>query len=195
MSYSGEYFMRRFPSSGATSGAVPGLTVVSEGPLFGTAPGSRTAFFRRAGLTGLTPTLAGPHFSRIAGLRIARLTASSFGKARLSGVRFPAGSSILYFMGQAHRQVGRQNSATWTSVQQSSSWWIFGAVLTFALRAFHPGLFPRTSLAVLQRNEFAPIHNSGQPCVERTGTSRSAHLQFGRHWRLVPAAHAGRWAL
>ncbi len=30
------------------------------------------------------------------------------------------------------------------------------------------------------------------PCVERTGTSRSAQLQFGRQRRLVPAAHAGR---
>lgn len=28
------------------------------------------------------------------------------------------------------------------------------------------------------------------PCVERTGTSRLAHSQFGRLWRLVPAAHA-----
>jgi len=29
-------------------------------------------------------------------------------------------------------------------------------------------------------------------CVERTGTSRSRHLQFLRLWRLVPTAHARR---
>ncbi len=30
--------------------------------------------------------------------------------------------------------------------------------------------------------------------MERTGTSRSAHLQVERQWRLVPAAHAHRYA-
>jgi hypothetical protein len=33
---------------------------------------------------------------------------------------------------------------------------------------------------------------SANYCVERTGTSRSAQLVFGRQWRLVPAAHARR---
>ena len=31
-------------------------------------------------------------------------------------------------------------------------------------------------------------------CVERTGGSRFARLQFERHWRLPPVAHADRWA-
>ena len=32
-------------------------------------------------------------------------------------------------------------------------------------------------------------------CVERAGTSRSGYLQFVRQWRLVPTAHARRYAL
>ncbi len=38
--------------------------------------------------------------------------------------------------------------------------------------------------------EILAMNREPNPCVERTGTSRSAHLQFGRQWRLVPAAHA-----
>jgi hypothetical protein len=29
--------------------------------------------------------------------------------------------------------------------------------------------------------------------VERTGASRSGHLQLVSRWRLAPAAHAERW--
>jgi len=30
--------------------------------------------------------------------------------------------------------------------------------------------------------------------VERMGASRSGQPQFGRQWRLAPAAHTRRWA-
>jgi hypothetical protein len=38
------------------------------------------------------------------------------------------------------------------------------------------------------------INSVLKPCMERTGTSRLAHIQFWRYWRLVPAAHAFRYA-
>lgn len=46
----------------------------------------------------------------------------------------------------------------------------------------------------LHRSEFhSPLFPwIANPCVERTGTNRSAHLQFARQLRLVPAAHAHR---
>ena len=30
-------------------------------------------------------------------------------------------------------------------------------------------------------------------CIQRTGASGSARLQFGRQWRLAPAADVERW--
>jgi hypothetical protein len=48
------------------------------------------------------------------------------------------------------------------------------------------------TLAYFSLQAFSSMTKSPNPCVERTGTSHSAHLQFKRQWWLVPAAHARR---
>lgn len=58
----------------------------------------------------------------------------------------------------------------------------FALLLIFALRGFLVcGVF------------MAPNVRTNRS-IQRTGASRLAQLQFGRQWRLAPAADADRWA-